>query len=292
MRNPIPILLCLAWAIGSGLMLPKADAEDFKIVAAENFYGGIAEQITGTRVFSILSNPNQDPHEFTTNASTARSVADADIVIYNGIGYDTWIEKLLATRGKPHRVVINVSSLIGARDGDNPHIWYAPQTMPALANKLTEVLSRNNPAQAEACQKRLETFIASMKPELDKIAQIKATFAGTPVTATEPVFGYMADALGFKMLNYTFQVKIMNDSEPGADETATFEKSLSTQTIKILFYNNQVTDPTTSRLQELAGKSGVPVVGVTETQPSDEKSYVSWMMHELEKVQDALKPSE
>jgi zinc/manganese transport system substrate-binding protein len=273
-----------------GLASLAAQADGVKIVAAENFYGGVAGQIAGdsATVTSILSNPNQDPHEFTTNAGTAKAVADADIVIYSGISYDPWIEKLLGTRGKPNRVVIKVADLIGARDGDNPHIWYDPRTMPALGAKLVEVLSKIDPAQAGADQKRLDDFNASLKPELDQIAEIKAASAGLAVTATEPVFGYMAAALGFKMLNYDFQINIMNDTEPSADQTAAFEKSLTSKTAKILFYNSQVTDPTTDRLQKIARAAGIPVVGVTETQPPDQKNYVAWMRHELDGVQAAL----
>jgi zinc/manganese transport system substrate-binding protein len=283
----LPPLTCLA---GLWLASLAAQADDLKIVAAENFYGGVAQQIVGSgaTVKSILTNPNQDPHEFTTNAGTAKAVADADIVIYSGISYDPWMDKLLATKGKPDRVVIEVSDLIDAKEGDNPHIWYDPKTMPALGAKLVEVLGKINPAQADAYQKRLDDFNASMKPELDKIAAIKAASAGLEVTATEPVFGYMADALGFKVLNYDFQIKIMNDAEPTADQTAAFEKSLTSKQAKILFYNSQVTDPTTERLQQIAQKSGVPVVGVTETQPPDQKNYVGWMMRELDGVQAAL----
>jgi zinc/manganese transport system substrate-binding protein len=286
MKTFLPFI-CIA---GLGLTSLVAHADSLKIVAAENFYGGVAGQITGdgASVTSILTNPNQDPHEFTTNASTAKSVADADIVIYSGISYDPWIDKLLGSAGKPNRVVINVADLIGARDGDNPHIWYDPRTMPALGTRLVEALSKFEPAQAGAFQKRLDDFKTSMKPELDKIAAINAASAGLEVTATEPVFGYMADALGFKMLNYDFQVKIMNDAEPGADQTAAFEKSLASKTAKILFYNSQVTDPTTERIRNIAKKSGVPVVGVTETEPPDQKSYVGWMLHELDGVEAAL----
>src|SRR5450631_1276007 len=104
----------LLLVIIASLGLTAARADALKIVAAENFYGGVAAQIAGdaASVTSILSNPNQDPHESTTNASTAKEVADADIVIYNGLGYDAWMDKLLSTQGKPGRVVINVSSLI------------------------------------------------------------------------------------------------------------------------------------------------------------------------------------
>jgi zinc/manganese transport system substrate-binding protein len=279
----IPVLF-LSFSLSSSI------AAQLRIVAAENFYGGVARQIAGpdAKITSILTNPNQDPHEFTSNAGTARSVADADIVIYSGIGYDTWIEKLLGTQGKTTRVVIDVADLIGAKDGDNPHIWYSPKTMPALGQKLVEILSQNNPSQASTYAGNLENFQASMQPELDKIAAIKTAAEGVEVTATEPVFGYMADALGLKMLNYDFQVKIMNDAEPNADETAAFEKSLTGKEAKILFYNSQVTDPTTARVQKIARESGIPVVGVTETQPPDQKNYVAWMLHQLDGVQAAL----
>lgn len=253
------------------------------IVAAENFYGDVAQQIAGpsAQVTSIMSNPNQDPHEFQTDAKTAKAVADADIVIYSGIGYDDWMDKLLGAQGKPHRVVINVSSLIGARDGDNPHIWYDPKTMPALAAKLGEIL--HAPAAAA-------NFTDSLSPELNKIAALKPKCAGLKVTATEPVFGYLAAALGFEMLNYPFQIAVMNDTDPSFQQTADYEKSLTSRTVKILFYNSQVSDPTTQRMQALAKANNIPVVGVTETQPLEAKSYQDWMLRELASIEAALKP--
>jgi zinc/manganese transport system substrate-binding protein len=284
------ILFFILGLAGLGLSGVIARADQLKIVAAENFYGGVAAQIAGdsARVTSILSNPNQDPHEFTTNASTAKAVADADIVIYSGISYDSWMEKLLSTQGKPDRVVINVSSLIGAKEGDNPHIWYDPRTMPALADKLAAILAQRDSSHGEIYQHRAEDFKSSMQPVLEKIKAIKAAYAGTPVTATEPVFGYMAAALGFKMLNYDFQVNVMNDTEPSAAQTAAFQKSLTTKSVKLLFYNSQVADPTTDRIKKIAQQSGVPIVGVTETQPPDRKNYVDWMLHELNAMEAGL----
>jgi len=286
-----PYFTCI---VGLWLTSLAAPADGLKIVAAENFYGGGAQQIAGNgaAVTSILTNPNQDPHEFTTNASTAKEVADADIVIYNGINYDPWMDKLLATKGKPGRVVIKVSDLIGAKEGDNPHIWYDVKTMMALADKvmdsLWKVQAKPDKADSLSFLHREEDFINSVEPVLEKIQAIRSKYEGTPVTATEPVFGYMAQALGFKMLNYDFQIKIMNDAEPTADQTAAFEKSLTSKQAKILFYNSQVSDPTTDRIQKMARKSGIPVVGVTEMQPPDQKSYVGWMLHELDGVQAAL----
>jgi len=288
--NRMKLFLSLTTLAVYSLMSLAATAADLKIVAAENFYGGVAQQIAGSdaTVTSILTNPNQDPHEFTSNAATAKSVADADIVIYNGLSYDPWMEKLLASGGKPNRVVIKVADLIEAKEGDNPHIWYDIQTMSTLTGKLFEEFSKLDPVHADIYQKRQIAFDASLKPLIDKIMQIRATMRGDEVTATEPVFGYMATALGFKMLNYDFQVKIMNDAEPTADQTAAFEKSLTSKRALILFYNSQVNDPITDRLQKIAQKSGIPIVGVTETQPPNQKSYVDWMIYQLDQVQVAL----
>jgi zinc/manganese transport system substrate-binding protein len=272
--------------------LPPLAAAPLKIVAAENFYGGVARQIVGdsASVTSILTNPNQDPHEFTSSAQTARAVADADVVIYSGIGYDEWMSKLLGSPGKTGRVVIDVADLIGAKDGDNPHIWYDPRTMPALGVKLVDILSRANPPGAASYRNALDAFRASMQPELDQIAELKKRTQDMEVTATEPVFGYMAAALGFKMLNYDFQVNVMNDTEPSAAQTAAFEQTLSSHEAKLLFYNSQVTDPSTDRLRQLATKAGVPIVGVTETEPPDQPDYAGWMRHELAAIEAALPP--
>ncbi len=257
------------------------NAPAINIVAAENFYGGVARQIAGNsaNVTSIFSNPNQDPHDFTTDAATAKAVANADIVIYSGIGYDDWMDKLLGVQGKSGRIVVRVADLIGAKTGGNPHIWYDPRTMPALAAKLAEILKQ--PENLAAFQKEMEAVTS-------KIAEIKAAHSGTVVTATEPVFGYMADTLGFKMENYGFQLAVMNDTEPSFQQTSDFEKSLADKSMKILFYNSQVTDPTTQRMREIAQKDGVGIVGVTETQPPDAKDYADWMLKELNAVETTL----
>lgn len=271
----IPFLAALAAIVTAPL-----SADPIKIVAAENFYGGVARQVVPeAEVTSILSNPNQDPHEFQTDAATAAAVAQADVVIYSGIGYDDWMERLLASGGKPGRVAIKVADLIGAKGGDNPHIWYDPKTMPALAAKLGGVLKLPGSGAA---------FAETMKPLTDKIAQLSARAKGVKVTATEPVFGYMATALGMEMLNYDYQLATMNDTDPSFEQIAGFESSLRSKTAKILFYNDQVSDPSTEQMRSIATQSGVPVVGVSETQPTDAASYVDWMVSQLDEVAKVL----
>ena len=113
------------------------------IVAAENFYGDVAGQIGGAEVTvtSILNSPDQDPHLFETSPSVGRMVSAARIVIYNGIDYDPWMRKLLAATSGVKRTTIVVADLVGRKPGDNPHIWYDPATMLALAKALAADLS-------------------------------------------------------------------------------------------------------------------------------------------------------
>ena len=263
------------------LAVSALQAESVKIVAAENFYGDIARQVGGSsvKVTTILNNPNQDPHEFQSDVSTAIAIADADIVIYNGIGYDDWVEKLLQARGTKKRQVIKVADLIGASSGDNPHLWYDPKTMPALAGKLDEFLHKPT---------ELTAFTLSMQPLAEKIAALKKKYTGVKVTATEPVFGYMAAALGLQMLNTNYQVAMMNGTEPSFQQTADFQNSLTNKKVQILFYNNQVSTPSTKRMQAIAQQNNIPIVGVSEMQPPSEKNYQDWMMSELLQVEKAL----
>ncbi|TPJ64804.1 zinc ABC transporter substrate-binding protein [Mesorhizobium sp. B2-7-1] len=267
-----------------------ARAEDkMNIVAAENFYGDLARQIGGSHVAvtSILSNPDDDPHLFETSPSTARTIADAKIIIYNGADYDPWMDKLLSASAKPERTTIVAADLIGKKPGDNPHLWYDPETLPAVAKALTADLSKRDPANAVHYEANLKKFQSSLDAIDKEIADVKKTYAGTEVTATEPVFGYMAEALGLKMLNYDFQVALMNDAEPSPTQVAAFEKSLKDGSAKILFYNSQVTDEATTRLLDIAKQNKVTVIGVTETEPAGE-TIQSWFGGQIDAVQKAL----
>jgi zinc/manganese transport system substrate-binding protein len=271
--------------------LTVAHAADGKIalVAAENFYGSVARQIGGDRVSvaSIMSNPDQDPHLFEVSPSIIRQIAAAKIVVYNGADYDPWIEKLLTVTPKPDRTVIVAAELVNRKAGDNPHLWYNPTTMPAVASALAAALAAADPAHKDDYAARLETFVASLEPLNEKIAAIRGKFAGIPVTASEPVFGYMADALKLTMRNERFQLAIMNDTEPSARDLAAFERDLKAHQVRVLFYNKQAQNNIVQHLVDLARASNIPVVGVTETAPSG-ASYQDWMLMQLDETQRAL----
>lgn len=275
--------------LGCAIALSAANADPIPVVAAENFYGDVIQQIGGANVSvtSILTNPDQDPHEFEASASTARAIADARLVVYSGADYDPWAVKVLSASKSPSRQVIEVATLVHKKAGDNPHVWYDLATMPAFATAVAAVLVNLDPVHQADYKAGLAAFTTSMATLDDRVAALRTVHAGTPATATEPVFGYMADAMGLKMRNGRFQIAVMNDTEPGAAEIAAFEKDLRTHAVKVLLYNSQTSEALTERMKKIAQDSGVPVVGVTETEPPGQ-NYQSWMLSQLDALDKAL----
>lgn len=266
-----------------------APSSRIPVVAAENFYGDVVQQLGGNHVsvVSILSNPDQDPHLFEVSPKTARALSAARLIVYNGADYDPWMSKLIAASKAPNRAVIVAAALTGSKSGDNPHLWYAPQTMPAVAQAITAFLERSDPENKADYDRRLTRFLDSLKPLGAKIAALRAKYRGTPITATEPVYGYMCEAIGFEMRNTRFQLATMNNTEPSAADIGAFESDLRGKRVKVLIYNSQASDEMTRRLLALAKKSGVPTVHVTETQPGN-LSYQQWMLAQLNALERAL----
>jgi zinc/manganese transport system substrate-binding protein len=286
----LKLALCIAAVIlltGPAAAQPATTA--ISIVAAENFYGDVAQQLAGPEaaVTSILSNPDQDPHLFEASPSVARSLSAAAIVVYNGVDYDPWMAKLLAASHSVSRKVIIVANLVHKKAGENPHLWYDPATMPVYAKAVTAALVARDPGHSLDYDQRLQTFLASLQPLDAKIADLRGRVAGRPVTATEPVFGYMATALGFKMRNERFQLAVMNNTEPRASDVAAFENDLRKHLVDLLFYNSQASDTAAQRMVRIAQQAKIPVVGVTETEPAG-TTFQDWMMGELNAVAEAL----
>jgi len=281
-----PALTTLLAAV---LAVSVTHAQPIRVVAAENVYGDLAHQIgaSNVAVTSILKNPAQDPHEFEANTSTARQIAHADLVIYNGADYDAWMTRLLSASRGSSRKVIEVARLVNKRAGDNPHLWYDVAAMTKLANALVETLSTVDPVHRTEYAQGYAAFESSMRPLMDRIATIRSRYAGTAVTATEPVFAYMADALGLEMRNHRFQLAVMNGTEPSAKDVAALENDLKTRAVKVLLHNTQTGSALSERMRAIAIKAGVPVVGVTETEPPA-MNYQQWMSAQLDALVRAL----
>jgi zinc/manganese transport system substrate-binding protein len=278
------LLVCISPAV--------LHAAPVKIVAAENFYGELAKEIGGDQVSvdSIINNPDADPHLFSTSPAVSKKIAEAQIIIYNGAGYDAWMDQIIANLDPQRVVIINVADLMGVAKGANPHLWYDPETFPKLANVLAAKLNKFDPQSTSLTEERLNKFMVSYAHLAKQIQAIKDRYQGTAVTATEPVFGYMANALGLNMLGEDFQWKIMNDSEPSPKMIAEYQRLLTEHKVNIVFYNSQVTDPLTDNLRALATQNKIAVIGVSETMPRHEP-VMQWLTQEVSSVQAALEKS-
>jgi zinc/manganese transport system substrate-binding protein len=262
------------------------------IVAGENEYGNVASQIGGryVSVYSVDSNPNTDPHTYEATPAVAQKIAGANLLIENGVGYDTFMGTLASASANSARQVIDVQRLLGLPNSTpNPHLWYNPRTMPAVARALVSDLSELDPAHASTFRSNETKFVASLQPWLGAIAAFKAKYAGTKAATTEPVADYMLTAMGIDNLTpWQFQADIMNGTDP-TPQDVTLEKGFFTKhQVKVFCYNQQVTDPLTDSIRQTALSAGVPVVGVYETMPVPGYDYQTWMMAELDAIERAI----
>jgi zinc/manganese transport system substrate-binding protein len=278
----------LAAVVVCALSAP-AFADPVKVVAAENFYGDMVSQIGGANVAvtSILSNPDDDPHLFEASPETAKALSDAKVVIVNGVDYDPWMEKLLSAHKAPDRKEIIVARLVGHKGGDNPHLWYDPAYMKAAAKALVADLIAVDPAHKADYEQGEAKFMDSLKPLDDKIATMRKAYAGQPITASEPVFGYQAGLIGLKVHNEKYALAVMNNAEPTPSEVAAFENDLKGHKVKAMMYNAQASEPAVGKLVQLAKDNNIPVVGVSETEPPN-STYQDWMMGQLNALDKAL----
>jgi zinc/manganese transport system substrate-binding protein len=293
-----PLVLALAIPLAAGLVAgcspSLALTSNGKIVAvgAENEYADVIQQVGGKYVqaSAIMSNPNTDPHTFEASASVGRLVNAAQLVVQNGAGYDTFMNTIENAVPDSSRKVIVVQDLLGLPDSTpNPHLWYKPDTMPAVANAIAADLAAIQPARASYFRANAARFIESLTAWKNAMAAFKATYPNTPVATTEPVADYMLQAVGADNLTpFAFQADIMNGTDPSAQDVAV-ERSLFTEhKVTVFLYNQQVTDSLTESFIALARANGIPVVGVYETMPVPGYDYQSWMLAEVQDLQKAV----
>lgn len=283
--------LALAWGVHGSAV--AASPGVVTAIGVENEYADVISQIGGqyVQVSTIVSDPNTDPHTFEVSSKVASQIAGAQLIVKNGVGYDFWADKIMAAAPDPKRKVIDVQQLLGLPDSTpNPHLWFDPKTMPAVANAVAAALSELQPAQASTFQANAEKFDASLKPWLDAIASFKATYDHTPVAVTEPVGDYLLQAAGMDIQTpFPLEAAIMNGTDPSPQDVTTQNSLFTDHKVKLFAYNQQVTDALTQSFLELARKNKIPVVGVYETMPTPGFTYQSWMLAEIDALNKAMK---
>jgi zinc/manganese transport system substrate-binding protein len=271
---------------------PTGSNTKINVAAAENFWGSIAAQLGGehANVTNIINNPDADPHDYEPTPADGRSIAAAQFVITNGVGYDPWAPKLADANPNPQRTVLTVGDLLHLKDGDNPHRWYSPDDVNQVINEITNDYKKIDPADAAFFDQQKQSFETQGLGQYTKLVNdIKTKYAGTPIGASESIVSPLADGLGLKMLTpESFLDAISEGSDPTAADKSTVDDQIKGKQIKVFVFNSQNSTPDVQALTDEAKTAGIPVVTVTETPEPGNASFQDWQTKQLQDLEQAL----
>ncbi|MFX0578935.1 metal ABC transporter solute-binding protein, Zn/Mn family [Nocardia nepalensis] len=263
-----------------------------EVVATINAWGSIAAQLGGDKVHetSIISSPDTDPHDYEATPADARTVAGAKVVLANGIGYDAWMDKLLAANPNSDRTVLDVGKLVGVADDGNPHQWYSPDAVAKVVDAITADYKKADPADAAYFDQQRQKFLdEGLSNYRGLISEIKTKYAGTAVGASESIFTPLSDALGLNLITpRTFLKAISEGTDPAPADKAAIDQQIATKAIKVYVYNSQNSTPDVQGQVDAAKKQGIAVATVTETLAPQNASFQDWQSSQLTALRDAL----
>lgn len=257
----------------------QTSTDKINVVATTNFYGNIAQEILGNHgtVTSIINSPNVDPHDFTPTTATAKKVAKADLVIENGVGYDTWVNKLQA------RKILSVGKIVGAKNGDNEHLWYNPDNIEKYVDALTVQYSRLLPQDTTAFKRNAVNYKKKLNVLNQKMNQIKTEKQNINVAVSEPVFNYALQKMGFKIIDNHFALAIEEGSDPSYTDIRDLQTNIKKHKIAFFVLNKQDDSKIVDNIVDLCQKESIPVLEVTETMPQN-GNYINWFSSELDQL--------
>ncbi|MCP2278314.1 zinc/manganese transport system substrate-binding protein [Nocardia amikacinitolerans] len=278
-------------AVGMALLLTAcggSDASDKpEVVASTNVWGTIAAAVAGpdATVTSLITDPAADPHSHETSAVESAKISDADLIVYNGGGYDEFVEKAIS--GKDKRTVDAFESRPDKAD-ENEHVWYDVRTVGAVADQIATALGEIDSAHAADYTARAATFKTQLAGITAATGAIAAAHPKTPVLQTEPLAHYLLRAAGAEdRTPHEFQEAIEQETDPAPAAVAETRDLLTGKQVRALIYNVQTEDKITRDLRGLAESNGVAVVEVTETLPEG-MDYIQWQTKNTEALAKAL----
>ncbi|MDP9093145.1 MAG: zinc ABC transporter substrate-binding protein [Actinomycetota bacterium] len=284
---------CSTASTGAGAGAHTGPGAVLSVAASINAWGSILAQLGGTHVHetSIITNPATDPHVYEPTPGDGRTIADSRLFLENGIGYDPWAAKALASSPDSSRVVLNVGDLLAIPAGGNPHRWYSPANVETVADTITNDLKRLDPASAGYFDSQRQVFENTGLAEYHHLMNaIRASYAGTPVGASESIFAPMSDALGLNLLTpASFLKAISEGTDPSAADKAAIDAQIAQKRIKVYVVNTQNSTPDVAAQASAARKQGIAVTGVTETLSPANTSFQAWQVTQLTALQVALK---
>lgn len=252
----------------------------FTIVATTNVWGSVASAVAGpdARVTSIIDDPAADPHSYESTPADAAAIGRADLVVANGGGYDTFVDKVTGADPAAKARTIEAFDLRPDQTDDNEHVWFDPATVDAVARQVAQRLSRAEPREAAGLAQRAQAFTARVDQIARQTAAIGAGRPGTTVVATEPIAHYLLRTAGIRDATPPdFVDAVENGSDPSAASLQEIRTALVGRQVTALVFNPQTETPVVEGLRGTATSAGVPVVQVTETLPAGVPDYLTWV---------------
>ena len=282
-------LLALA---GCGAPNPTSPAGRLAVVAAENFWGSVVSQVGGAhvQVTSIVASPDADPHAYEPTPGDARAMARASYAIVNGAGYDTWASRLVDANPTSSRRVLRVADLFGKKEGDNPHMWYSPEYVDQVVDRVTTDLKKVDPSNASDYDRQGTGYrTQGLKPYHDAIAAIRQRYSGTPVGASESIFQYLSAALGLELVTpQSFLKAVTGGGDISPADKATVQQQIARKQIRVYVVNAQNSTPDVEQVVDQAKRGGIPVVEITETLTPPRATFQDWQTRQLRGLLQAL----
>jgi len=274
----------LAGCQTSNQATPTTDGK-IKILASLDFYGQTAQKVAGKygEVTSVINRPGVDPHDFEATVKTAKVASRASLIIYNGLGYDDWMSKLVVNKATNAKVIQVGTTIAGKKDGANEHVWYDPTTMPKLAHQIALELAKIQPEHKQYFLKQAREYQTNLKPLTKTVAQLKHNAHGQKVAVSEPVFDYSLAAMGYQVSNTHFAKSIEEGSDPSPKDIKQMQTAIKKHQIAFFVENTQSDSNIVDNMVKLAHQNNVPVLKVTETLPAGQ-TYKSWMLKQYQQL--------
>ena len=260
-----------------------SQSDKISIVTTTNVYSDIAKNIVGKygTATAIIDKSSVDPHDFDPTTTDAKKVAQANIIVANGLGYDSWMNKLAKSVDK--KPVLVGEDLMGLKSGNNPHIWYNLDMPTKYVDYLVKRLSKLDKKHAAYFKENGEKYLA----KIDKIKQLAQANKGDQKTVfvSEPVFDYALQEAGYKIGDKKFEEAIENGTDPSPKTINEMNNAIKQKKIAFFVNNTQASSSTVNAFVKLAKKNNVPVLNVRETIPNN-TTYLAWMKENYQKVAD------
>ncbi|SDG97335.1 zinc/manganese transport system substrate-binding protein [Lentzea fradiae] len=318
LRNALVGTFAVVSLAACGTTTPSADNGKIQVVASTNVWGSVVKAVGGdeVEVKALLEDPGADPHSYESKPADAALVKDAQLVVFNGGGYDDFFAKLItsdATRKieafpladdhsephaeethpeetqaeETHAEETHAEDAHGHDHSVNEHVWYDLHTVRAVAEAAANELGALAPEKKTTFESNTQKFSEALE-ELEK--KVAGAGAGKKVASTEPIAHYLLDETGAEDVTpEAFSKAIEEESDVPAAALAAMNQVVEGKQVNLLVNNTQTENRVTQGLVEKAKAAGVPVVEVTETLPEGVTGYLDWMSKQVDALVQALK---